>query len=40
VRIDLFDERYQQHVKLKHAAAAVPVEAIQFNIFDHGALLK
>jgi hypothetical protein len=40
VRINLLDERHQQHVQLKHAAAAVPVEAIEFNIFDHGALLK
>jgi hypothetical protein len=40
VPINLLHKRHQQHVKLKHAAAAVPVEAVQFNIFDHGALLK
>ena len=39
-RVNLLHERHQQHVKLKHAATAVPKEAIQFNLFDHGALLK
>lgn len=40
MRVHLPDERYQQHVQLQHAAAAVPIEAIEFYIFDHGALLK
>ncbi len=38
--IDLTDKRHQQHVQFKHAAAAVPVKAVEFNVFDHGALLK
>src|SRR5476651_207398 len=39
-RVYLFGERHQQHIQLQHAATAVPVEAIDFYIFDHGALLK
>ncbi|KPZ03886.1 Glycine cleavage T protein [Pseudomonas syringae] len=38
--VDLTDKRHQQHVQFKHAAAAVPVKAVEFNVFDHGALLK
>ncbi len=39
-RVNLLHEWHQQYVKLKHAATAVPKQAIQFNLFDHGALLK
>ena len=38
--VHFLDERHQQYVKFKHAATAVPVETIEFNIFDHGTLLK
>ncbi|MNP69976.1 hypothetical protein D3C76_1661420 [compost metagenome] len=33
-------ERNQQHVQLEHAAAAVPKELVEFNLFDHEALQK
>src|SRR5450830_1848026 len=38
--VHLSGERHQQHIQLQHAATAVPVEAIDFYFFDHGALLK
>ncbi|MMZ69073.1 hypothetical protein D1872_318440 [compost metagenome] len=35
VPIILFHKRHQQHIKLKHAAAAVPEESIEFSCVGH-----